>query len=173
MRKLFLLTAMICVVLISCKKESAENKQAVNSWTFKVDGTTYKGTIFFDAQLNTILQSNDTYTLSMLGFETSNTDRVFNVLISLADTTFSVKDYKSGIAGSDHLTSFYFTNGVGGDEIFKSTNTSPGPIINFQLQSFDQATSVLTFTFSGNVMDDNGTVLALTDGKVVCHVEKM
>lgn len=46
MRKLFLLTAMICVVLISCKKESAENKQAVNSWTFKVDGTTYKGTIF-------------------------------------------------------------------------------------------------------------------------------
>jgi hypothetical protein len=174
MKKLLFLTLIVSTGLFSCKKESSNptQTQAANSWTFKAEGTTFQGVLMWDPLLNPLLQGNDTYTFTMLGGE-SGSDRIFNIVMSLADTTFTVKDYQSGLTATDHITSFYFTHGIAGDNIYKSSNYNPGPVMNYKIESYNAATRDLILTFSGNVEDAAGNMVPLTEGKVTCKVEKM
>ena len=174
MKKLLFLTLIVSAGLFSCKKESSNPNptQAANSWTFKVQGTTYQGVLLWDPLLNPLLQGNNTYTFTMLGGEASS-DRIFNIVMSLADTTFTAKNYQSGISPTEEITAFYFTHGVAGEEIYKSSNYDPGPILNYKVESYNSATRELILTFSGNVEDAAGNLVPLTEGKVTCKVEKM
>ncbi|HEV8504905.1 MAG TPA: hypothetical protein VGQ53_05885, partial [Chitinophagaceae bacterium] len=83
MKKLLFVALIVSIGLFSCKKESTDKNnpnQAANSWTFKVQDTTYQGALMWDPLLNTLLQGNDTYTFTMLGGEL-NSDHVFNIVI--------------------------------------------------------------------------------------------
>ena len=174
MRKLLFCTLIAAVGLLSCSKGSSDDDQVqqMNTWTFKAEGTTYKGDLFWEPLLNTFLQGNNTYTFTMLGAE-ANSDRTFNIVMSLADTTFSTQNYQSGISGTDHITSFYFTHDIGGDDIYTSNNHNPGPVMNYKVESYNASTRVLVLSFSGNVENAAGSTVPLTEGKVVCKVEKM
>jgi len=170
MKKL-LLVLIIAITLVSCKKESDDNEIRINTWTFKAEGSLYQGELLWDPLLNTLLQSNDTYTFSMLGTDISA--NLFNIVISLADTTFTQPDYQSGIIGSDHVTSFFYGADLAGQHLFQSSNHNGAAIMNYKVESFDPSTKVLILSFSGNAEDTNGGVVAITDGKVRCQIEKM
>ncbi|MBI3138836.1 MAG: hypothetical protein HYZ15_09650 [Sphingobacteriales bacterium] len=173
MKVLLMAIALVSIGLFSCKKDSPDNNnQEVNTWTFKAQGTTYKGVLFWDPLLNTLLQGNNSYTFTMLGGE-ANSDRTFNIVMSLADTTFTSKNYQSGISGNDDITAFYFTHGIAGNTIYESSNYYPGPVMNYTIETYNAATRVLVFTFSGNTQDANGVLIPVTEGKVTCKVEKM
>lgn len=166
----FILTA----ALLSCKKESVnedQDEQPANAWTFKVQGVTYKGEFLWEPLLNTYRQENDTYSFGMLGAEPSS-GKVFNIVMALADTTFTQKNYQSGISDTDAITAFYFSETVAGDDIYKSSNLDPGPVLNYKIESYDAATQRLVMTFQGNVQELDGNIVALTDGKVTCRVDK-
>lgn len=173
MKKLFICILIVATGLLSCKKSTTDSPaQELNTWSFKVSGTTYQGDLYWDPLLNTLLQGNDTYTFTMLGGE-ANSDRVFNIVMSLADTTFTAQNYQSGLVGTDHITAFYFTHGVGGAEIFKSSNYDPGPVLSYRIESYNAATREMNLSFNGNVKDENGNLVSLTEGKVRCTIEKM
>jgi hypothetical protein len=174
MQKLFI-AFLLAICFISCKKESDNNdnnNQEINSWTFTAGSTVYKGDLFGDALLNTLLQGNDSYTFAMLGGQ-STSDGTFNIVMSLLDTTFATKNYQSGVSGTDYITAFYYTHGLGGDEIYKSSNYSPGAIMNYVIQSYDPSTKILVITFSGQAKDASGNIVPITNGKVTCRIEKM
>lgn len=174
MKRFVLAISILSVVVFSCKKETTSNtpEQAVNTWSFKAQGTTYQGELYWDPLLNTMLQSNNTYTFTILGGETTS-DRVFNIAMSLSDTTFTQSTYQSGIDGTDAINGFYFTHGVGGSDIYKSSNYDPGPVLNYRIESYNSSTRVLIITFSGNAQDASGVIVPITEGKVTCKVEKM
>jgi len=173
MRKLFFCLAIVSIVFISCSKGSDDDQGLeYNTWTFKAEGTTYQGDLYWDPLLNTFLQSNDTYTFTMLGGE-PNTNRVFNIIISLADTTFEQKNYQSGDATSDHITSFSYRTELVGESIYRSDNhTINGPVMNYTIESYNPSTRELVLNFSGNAENENGVDFAITEGKVRCKVEK-
>lgn len=174
MKNLLSAIFLAAIILSSCKKDKENNdqNQAANSWTLTAQGTTYKGTLLWDPLLNTLLQGNNSYTFAMLGGEAS-TDRVFNIVLSLADTTFTKTSYQSGVSGTDDISAFYFTHGISGEDIYKSSDLDPGAVLNYTVESYNPSTRALVLRFSGNVMDNTGAVVPLTNGKVTCEVEKM
>src|SRR6202008_634038 len=101
----------------------------VNTWTFTEGSKTYKGELLFDASLNTLLQSNNSYTYSMIGPE-SESGFFFNIVLSLTDLTFTNKNYQSGVGGNDYLNAFYYFQDFGSTEVYKSSNYDPGQVIN-------------------------------------------
>ncbi len=176
MKKSLFTILILAGVLLSCKKETInqdqDQDQAVNSWTFKAQGNTYKGELWGDPLLNTFLQSNNRYNFAMLGVEL-NSGRIFNIVMSLADTTFSTKNYQSGLSEPDYVTmGFYFSEGIAGEDIYKSSNLDPGPVMNYNIESYNATTRVLIMTFQGNVHGPSGTILPVTDGKLTCKVDK-
>ena len=174
MQKLFIVLS-LAICFISCKKDSDNennNNQEINSWTFTAGSTVYKGSLFNDPILNTLLQGNDSYTFGMLGGQTTS-DGTFNIVLSLLDTTFAAKNYQSGVSGNDYISAFYYTHGVGGNEIYTSSNYFPGEIINFIIQSYDPSTKILVMTFSGNAKDASNNIVPISDGKVTCRIKKM
>ena len=81
------------------------------------------------ASLNTYLQSNNSYTFSMLGAEKTS-GFLFNLILSLVDLNFTQKQYKSGVAGDNYLNAFYYMESPNSvDNIYKSSNLDPGPVM--------------------------------------------
>jgi hypothetical protein len=116
----------IFLSFISCKK-SSDNKDSVqggtevNTWTFKEGSSKFWGHLLFDGELNTLLQSNNSYTFGIIGSE-DNSGYVFNVVLSLLDLNFTQKTYQSGVDGNDYLNAFYYTVSPGAaDNIYKSS----------------------------------------------------
>ncbi len=173
LRKLFFAISIIAIGLVSCSKNSDDvPNQDTNTWTFKAEGTTYYGDLFWDPILNPFLQGNDSYTFGIIGGE-ENSDNIFNILISLADTTFTETDYQSGAGFSDYLTSMNYRVDFTGDAIYESRDNTPGAIMNYKIESYNATTRELVLTFSGNAFGANGGLVAITEGKVVCLVEKL
>lgn len=174
MKNIIFTAFILAGALLSCKKESInedQQEQPANGWTFKAQGVTYKGEFLWEPLLNTYLQGNDTYTFAMLGAEPGS-GKVFNIVMSLADTTFTLKNYQSGLSGTDAITAFYFSESVAGEDIYKSSNLDPGPVLNYKIESYDAATRRLVMTFQGHVQELDGNIVSLTDGKVNCLVDK-
>lgn len=173
MLKNLLVGLVISLSLLSCKKDDDNDQnQTTNTWEFTANGTTHKGALYFDPLLNTLLQGNNSYTFTMLGEEFS-TGYTFNIVLSLMDTTFTHTTYQSGVAGNDYINSFFYNTSVGGNYIYTSTNHDAGPVLNYNIQSFNPSTMLLVFTFNGSVEDAGGNMVAVTNGKVTCTVEKM
>jgi hypothetical protein len=74
MKKLFLLLVLPAIIISSCSKNSKDdnpdNGGAVNTWTFTEGSKVFSGQLALDgASLNTFLQSSNSYSFAMLGFE--------------------------------------------------------------------------------------------------------
>ena len=170
----------ISLAFLSCKKDSGSKDigtgtqygSELNTWTFKAESKQFSGLLFFDAELNTLLQSNNSYTFGIIGAE-NNSGYVFNVVLSLLDLNFTTKNYQSGIGSNDYLNAFYYTESVGSvDNIYKSSNYDPGPIMNYTITAYDASKDIVTITFSGKAQLANGTYVDITEGKVTAHVER-
>jgi hypothetical protein len=174
MLKTVIIALAVTTCFFSCKKDTANNNpnQPANTWTFTAAGKVYEGTLYFDAILNTLLQGNNSYTFSLIG-EEKTSRHVFNIVMSLADTTFTAPNYQSGVSGTGYITAFYYTETIAGVDIFTSSNYDPGPIMNYTIQSYDPATKTLIFNFSGNAKDKTGKLTPITNGKVTCKIEKI
>jgi len=131
----------------------------------------FSGQLIFDAQLNTLLQSNNSYTFSMLGAEPT-TGNTFNLILSLPDLNFTVKTYQSGTAGNDYLNAFYYSSLTSVDDIYKSSNLDPGPIMNYSITAYDAAKDVVTIDFSGQAQLASGSFVSITKGKVIAKIER-
>ena len=178
MKKSGFLLLVISIVLFSCKKshDTTTNNGGgndLNKWTFKQGSTTYSGGLLFEsALLNTTLQSNNTYSLSMIGPDSKNPN-MFNLILSLADTTFTVKNYQSGNPAVDLLNGFYyFEVNNNADNIYKSADLDPGQIMNYTITSYDPVKDVVTITFSGKAVDKDGNEVSITDGKVIAKIDR-
>lgn len=174
MKKKFILYLLPLLLLLSaCSKDSDNNDLEENSWTFTEGSNVYSGSFLFGhATLNTTLQSNNTYTFAMLGVE-KNSGYLFNIVLSLLDLNFTTKTYQSGVSGNDYLNAFYYTQSpTSVDDIYKSSNLDPGPIMNYTITEYDAANEIVTMTFSGQAQLANGSLVSITNGKVKVKVDR-
>lgn len=174
MKKKFILYLLPLLLLLSaCSKDSDNNDLEENSWTFTEGSNVYSGSFLFGhATLNTTLQSNNTYTFAMLGVE-KNSGYLFNIVLSLLDLNFTAKTYQSGVSGNDYLNAFYYTQSpTSVDDIYKSSNLDPGPIMNYTITEYDAANEIVTMTFSGQAQLANGSLVSITNGKVKVKVDR-
>jgi|GEM_PF-3030702 len=177
MKKTLLLYLLPVALLISAcsKSDDSDNEFKENSWTFTEGSKVFKGSfVFGHATLNTTPQSNNnTYTLAMLGAE-STSGYLFNIVLSLLDLNFTVKTYQSGVNSvDDHRNAFYYTESpVSADDIYKSSNLDPGPVMNYTITEYDASGDVVTFTFSGQAQLANGNYVSITNGKVKVKIER-
>jgi hypothetical protein len=189
MKKLIAPLFLLVIVLASCKKDAVTNNNSNNSntsgtpgtsantWTFTQGSTVHSGyfnsSVLLGCTLNTYLQSNNTYTFSLLGQETSN-GHFLNIVLSLDDTTFTRKNYSSGAAISDHLDAFFYFATFGTNIYVSSDNyLYVGPVMNYTISSYNPSTGVVVMTFSGQVKDVNGNSQNITNGKLTVDVEKL
>lgn len=175
-RNLLLLVLLTCLIFLSCKKDSKPGVNYgsdLNTWTFKEGSNVYSGYLLFDAaSLNTFLQTNNSYTFDMSGPE-KNSGFLFSLILSLLDLNFTVKNYQSGTAGNDYLNAFYYTESPASvDDIYKSSNLDPGPLMNYTITAFDAVKDVVTITFSGQAQLANATYVNITEGKVTAKIER-
>ena len=177
MKKVFLFYLLPAVFLLSsCSKKSgndSNNETAENSWTFTEGSKVFSGTFLFGtASLNTTLQANNTYTFGMLGVEKTS-GYLFTISLSLLDLNFTTKTYQSGINSNNHLNAFYYTQSPSSpDDIYKSSNLDPGPVMNYSISAYDAANDVVTISFSGQAQLANGTYVAITNGKVKVKIDR-
>jgi hypothetical protein len=165
------------LLFFSCSKDSSNNQQtygnSLNTWTFKEGNTIYNGSLLLGgASLNTYLQANNSYTFSMLGAEKTS-GFLFNLILSLADLNFNQKQYKSGVSGNDYINAFYYMESPGSvDNIYKSSNLDPGPIMNYSITAYDSNKDIVTIEFSGQAQRADGSLVSITNGKVTAQVER-
>lgn len=175
MKKKFILYLIPAVLLLSaCSKDSDNsNETQVNSWTFTEGSKTYSGSFVFEhASLNTTLQANNAYTFGMLGVE-KNSGYLFNIVLSLLDLNFTAKTYTSGVDGNDYLNAFYYTQSpTSSEDIYKSSNLDPGPVMNYTITEYDAANDIVTITFSGQAQLANGTYVPITNGKLKVKIDR-
>src|SRR6266496_4752196 len=156
MKKILLLSLLfLFIIFSSCKKGSGSGGGVsygsdLNTWTFKEGSTVFSGQLLFDeALLNKTLQSNNSYTFDMSGPE-KNSGALFSLILSLLDLNFTVKTYQSGTAGNDYLNAFYYTETPSSvDDIYKSSNLDPGPIMNYTITAYDATKDIVTIEFNG------------------------
>jgi hypothetical protein len=145
----------------------------LNEWRFTEGGRIYNGYLVLNgATLNTYPQGNNTYTFGLLGAE-SSTGYIFNVILSLADLDFTQKTYQSGISGNDEINAFYYSETVLSDNIYKSSNLDPGPVMDYTVIGYDAANDVVTITFSGKAQMLNGDYTDITDGIIKGKIERL
>jgi uncharacterized protein YxeA len=177
MKKPFLFYLLSAVLLLSaCSKDSdndSNDEMAENSWTFTEGSKVFSGTFLFGhASLNTTLQANNTYTFGMIGPEKTS-GYLFNISLSLLDVNFTTKTYQSGINSNNHLNAFYYIESPASvDDIYKSSNLDPGPVMNYTITAFDAANDVVTMTFSGQAQLANGNYVAITNGKLKVKIDR-
>ena len=174
MKKKFILYLLPFLFFFSaCSKDSSNDATEVNTWTFTEGSKTYSGSFLFgDASLSATPTPNNTYTFSMLGVEKSS-GYLFSIILSLLDNNFTVKTYKSGIDVSNHSNAFYYTQSPASvDDIYKSSNLDPGPVMNYTFTEYDAANDIVTFTFSGQAQLASGTYVAITNGKVKVKIDR-
>ncbi len=176
MKRMIFYLLPIVLLLSACSKDTDNSGGTeVNSWTFTEGSKTYSGSfVFGHATLNTTPQSNNnTYTFAMLGTEKTS-GYLFNIVLSLLDLNFTVKTYQSGVNSvDDHLNAFYYTQSpTSVDDIYKSSNLDPGPVMNYTITEYDAAQDIVTFTFSGQAQLANGSNVAITNGKVKVKIQR-
>lgn len=176
MKKILIAFSVVAIFLVSCKKDKETEPEAkpedAYGWTFDAEGKTYKGGLFWDPLLNTYLQGNNSYTFAVLGGE--STGKVFNVVLSLLDTTFTHATYQSGASHADeYINAFYFSEKLTEKMIYKSSNYDLGPVMDYKIESYNPDTRILIITFSGKAQNTSGAYVAITNGKLICKVEKM
>ena len=173
---LFTLLASLAFLFSSCMKHAEdyipEYGTAFNTWTFTDGSKNYSGHFATTPVLHTTIQSNNTYTLEMTGTEKSS-GQLITMAISLADLDFTPLSYQSGISGSDHATSFYFSGSAGSrDAIYSSTNTDPGAVMTYTISKYDAANDITTISFSGQVFDAGGNKINITKGKMTTRITR-
>ena len=164
------------IVFTACKKgsdsDSVNYGTVLNTWTFTEGSSVFSGSLLFDASLNTLLQNNNSYNFGMIGVE-KDKGYIFNIYLSLLDLNFTTKTYQSGTAGNDYLNAFYFLETPASiDNIYKSSNLDPGPIMTFNITAYDAAKDIVTLTFSGQVQLVSGNYINITNGKVTAKIER-
>lgn len=164
------------LLLTACSKGSDDdnNQTEANTWTFTEGSKTYSGSFLFGtASLNTTKGSNNTYYFGMLGVE-KNSGYLFNIVLSLLDLNFTVKTYQSGVNSvDDHLNAFYYSQSpTSSDNIYKSSNLDPGPVMNYTITDYDATNDIVTITFSGQAQLANGTFVTITNGRVKVKIER-
>jgi len=169
----FIFLAATLLLLFSCNKKSETKKEAelaLNTWTFTQGSTVYKGTIFQPKSLiQKRVNSDGSHTFNATG-PIENGNNIFEILLNLADTTFTRKDYISGISRTENQNHFVFMESINSSKmIYNSTDYAPGAKINYTISSFDKSRSVLTITFSGEAFDENKKKVKITDGKVTVN----
>jgi len=174
---IFSLFASLILFFSSCMKHASDYEPpygvALNTWTF-TDGTkNYVGDFLVNPVLDTTIQSNNTYTLSMTGTH-KGSGQLLTMAISLADLDFAAnKLYKSGISGSNHSTSFNYSGTAGSrDAIFSSSNNDPGAVMTYNISYFDAIKNTVTITFSGQVFDAGGNLMNISKGKMTAHIDR-
>ncbi len=169
------LLASLILLFSSCMKHASDYEPpygaALNTWTFS-DGTkNYHGNFLVDPVLNTTVQANNTYTLDMTGIERAS-GQALTMVIALTDLDFAVKSYQSGINGSDHATSFYYSGSAGSrDAIYVSANNDPGAVMTYSISHYDAAKNIATISFSGQAFDANGNMVTISKGKMTAHID--
>jgi len=145
---------------------------ALNTWTFSDRTKNYVGDFLVNAVLDTTIQSNNTYTLSMTGTH-KGSGQLLTMAISLADRDFAVKSYKSGISGSNHSTSFNYSGSAGSrDAIYSSSNNDPGAVMTYTISYYDAVKNTITITFSGQVFDTGGNMMNISKGKMTAYIDR-
>jgi len=192
MKKIITIASLFAAVLfVGCKKDTSATSNtgspgtsgvpgtALNTWTFTQGSTTHTGifdNFILTANLNTLLQGNNTYTFTLLGEENAN-GNFFNIVMSLDDTTFTRKNYESGdsISTMGRIDAFYYFQTFGGTNIFESSNNynDIGATMNYTISSYNPSTTVLVMTFSGQAKDSLGNNVNITAGKLTCPVAKL
>lgn len=178
--KWLLFISLSFLLFCGCNKSSSEDNTSeeygtkLNSWTFTEGSTTYNGLIVFEkASLNTFLQDNNSYTFAVLGGEITS-GYLFNIVLSLVDLNFTVKTYQSGVAGNDYQNAFYYTESpVSADNIYKSSNLDPGPVMTHTITAYDAVNDIVTITFSGKAFDINGNEVNITKGKLTTKIDRL
>lgn len=132
----------------------------------------YKGKMLFEStSFNTNPGSSGPYQLGVIGAEES-TGHIFNVVLDLLDTTFTVKNYKSGVEGTDYWNGFFYSETFSSIEnIYESTDLDPGAEMNYTILSFDKSKSMVTIAFSGEAFDIDGNKVSITNGKFAVAIE--
>lgn len=173
---IFSLFASLTLIFSSCMKHASDYEPpygvALNTWTFS-DGTkNYVGDFLVNAVLDTTIQSNNTYTLSMTGTN-KGSGQLLTMAISLADRDFAVKSYKSGISGSNHSTSFNYSGSAGSrDAIYSSSNNDPGAVMTYTISYYDAVKNTITISFSGQVFDAGGNLMNISKGKMTAYIDR-
>lgn len=173
---LFAFLASITFVFSSCMKHASDYVApygaALNTWTFTDGVKNYFGNFLVDPVLDTTIQNNNTYTLDMTGTERGS-GQLLTMAISLADLDFVVRSYQSGISGSDHSTSFYYSGSTASrDAIYFSSNNDPGAVLTYNISYYDAAKNTATITFSGQAFNANGNLVNISRGKMTAHIDR-
>jgi hypothetical protein len=168
------LFASLTLLFSSCMKHTNDYVPpygvALNTWTF-FDGTkNYFGDFLVDPVLDTTIQTNNTYTLDMTGIERAS-GQALTMAISLTGLNFALKSYQSGISGSDHATSFFYSGSSGSrDAIYVSTNNDPGAVMTYNISYYDAAKNIATISFNGQAFDASGNMVNISKGKMTAHI---
>jgi hypothetical protein len=169
------LFASLILLFSSCMKHASDYVPpygvALNTWTFFDGAKNYFGNFLVDPVLNTTIQTNNTYTLDMTGIERAS-GQALTMAISLTDLDFAIKSYQSGISGSDHATSFYYSGSTGSrDAIYVSANNDPGAVMTYSISYYDIAKNIATISFNGQAFDANGNMVTISKGKMTAHID--
>ena len=170
----FLIFLISLLIFFSCGKKSetkSNTELELNTWTFTVGSTIYSGKTY---QSKTLIprdvNSQGERAFVVVGY-VETIDNVFQVGLNLRDTTFSIKNYVSGVTNAEKFNHFAFAESLASPKIiFRSADYVPGAKMNYTISSFDKSRSVVTITFSGQAFDANGNKVAITDGKLTVAV---
>jgi uncharacterized protein YxeA len=173
----FILFIAVSSFFLSCKKESTQDPEApgvkLNTWTFTQGANVYSGVFIFEvASLTETSGSNNAYAFGMLGVETSS-GFIFNIYLHLLDKNFTVKNYQSGVDGTDYNNAFYYSETVASDNTYKSSNLDPGPVMNYTVTNYDSVNDIVSMTFSGKAQLLNGNYVDITNGKLTVKIERL
>jgi hypothetical protein len=176
MRILLLLLVPVITIFFGCSKSSDEEKDKIaygttlNTWTFTEGAKTFSGYLLFDdVPLNTYKQANNSYNLDMAGLEKTS-GFWFELNLDLLDLNFTKKTYQSGING-EYVNAFYYAESPASvEEIYKSSDLDPGPVMNYTITAYDAAKDIATITFNGKAQLENGTHVNITNGKVTFKI---
>jgi hypothetical protein len=179
MTRIHSLLCILIVFCISCHKSKEEAPATnygsdVNTWTFQEGNKTFYGTIFTGARLKRTPELNNDFIFNLAGNDTLSGNR-FVIGLSLLDSNFTTRVYRSGIPFAGHYADLnYFVPPIGTNDamIYKSSNFYPGAVITYTFTSYDAASQIITLAFSGQATGHSGNLVTISNGKLKAKLER-
>lgn len=135
-----------------------------SAWQFSNGAKTYNGP-FYDVFDTTI---NNTYGIVLLGYTRATGDTIIQFGTFFTDTTIQTGTYSSRNFAAFYFTDYRDTANPG--KIYTADFNTQTANTQLTISAYDQATRIITGTFTGTAMNASGIAVPISNGKFKARV---